>query len=274
MTLARTRPVLGALLVLLVVAWTPPVHAQQPFPYKLRSSRESMLLAVGAATLAGGVVVNAELDLLTAQDIAALDATDINGFDRSATTHWSPPASSASDVILVSLLAAPLSMIAVAPAAPAPVTVGVMFGEVVLLTNGIGQLTKTIFRRVRPFAYNDDPDITLDLKTSKTARQSFPSGHAANAFASAVFASTVFSHLRPTSPLRYAIWGGSLAAAGAVGYLRYNAGKHYPTDIVAGAVLGSALGWLVPQMHETDRVALTLAAPGVDGTVVGLSVRF
>jgi len=274
MTLTRTCPARDALLVFLVLAWTAPAHAQHPFPYRLKSSRESVLLAVGAATLAGGVVVNAELDLLTAQDIAALDAADINGFDRPATTHWSPPASSASDVVLVAMLAAPLSMIAVAPAAPAPVTVGVMFGEVVLLTNGIGQLTKTIFRRVRPFAYNDDPDIPLDLKMSKTARQSFPSGHAANAFASAVFASTVFARLRPPSPLRYVIWGGSLATAGAVGYLRYNAGKHYPTDIIAGAVLGSAVGWLVPKMHETDRVTLALAAPGVEGTVLGLTVRF
>jgi len=258
----------------LVATVAGPLGAQRPFPYRLAAGREGALLAVGAATLGAGVVVNAELDLLTTQDISALDPGSVNGFDRSATTHWSPPASSASDVLLVSMLAGPLSMMAAAPASPAPVTVGVMFGETILLTNGIGQLSKSVFRRVRPFAYNDDGDIPLDAKLSKGARQSFPSGHAANAFASAVFLSTVYARLHPTSPLRYWIWGGSLAAATTVGYLRYNAGKHYPTDVIAGAVLGGAIGWLVPRLHEGDRASLAFAAPGVEGAVVGLTVRF
>jgi len=27
------------------------------------------------------------------------------------------------------------------------------------------------------------------------------------------------------------------------------AGKHFPTDVLAGAVLGSGIGWLVPTIH-------------------------
>jgi membrane-associated phospholipid phosphatase len=46
-----------------------------------------------------------------------------------------------------------------------------------------------------------------------------------------------------------------LAAAGTVGYLRFAAGRHYPTDILAGALIGSLVGWLVPQLHEIDSEA-------------------
>jgi membrane-associated phospholipid phosphatase len=250
-----------------------PVAAQQAFPYRLTPGRESVLLVGGAVTLAAGVVINAELDLLTPQDIAALDPAGINGFDRPATTHWSPRSSTWSDGVLLATIAGPMPLMVVAPGSSAPVTLGVMFGETILLVNGIGQLTKTAFRRTRPFVYNDDPAIPVEKKTSKTARQSFPSGHAANAFASAVFLSTVYARLHPTSPARPWIWGGSLAVATTVGYLRYNAGKHFPTDILAGAVLGGAIGWMVPKIHEGDRVGLAIA-PGTDGAVVGLTLQF
>jgi membrane-associated phospholipid phosphatase len=260
-------------LALLLPGMAGPIAAQQAFPYRLTPGRESVLLVGGAATLAAGVVINAELDLLTPQDVAALDPADINGFDRPATTHWAPRASTWSDGLLLVTIAGPMSLMAVAPGSTAPVTVGVMLGETILLANGIGQLTKTAFRRPRPYVYNDDPDIPFEKKTAKTARQSFPSGHAANAFASAVFLSTVYARLHPSSPARPWIWGGSLAVATTVGYLRYDAGKHFPTDIIAGAVLGGAIGWLVPRVHESDRVGLAIA-PGSDGTVVGLTLRF
>jgi membrane-associated phospholipid phosphatase len=264
-----------ATVAVLLAAVAGPLAAQRhPFPYRLASGRESTLLVVGAVTLGAGVVVSAELDLLTAQDLTALDPAEVNAFDRPATTKWSPAASRVSDGLLVATLAGPMSLMGAAPGSTASVTVGVMFGETILLTNGLGQLTKTVFRRVRPFAYNDNADIPIAKKTSKGARQSFPSGHAANAFAAAVFVSTVYARLHPTSPARPWIWGGSLAAATAVGYLRYNAGKHFPSDIVAGAVLGGVIGWAIPRMHEGDRVAVALAAPGIDGTVVGLTFRF
>lgn len=264
----------GAATALLLATVAGPLHAQRPFPYRLAAGREGALLAIGFATLGAGVVVNAELDVLTPENIAALDPQGINGLDRPATTRWSRTASRVSDGLLVATVGGPISLLAMAPGPGEPVTVAVMLGETILLTNGVGQLTKTVFRRVRPFVYNDNADIPIEKKTSKSARQSFPSGHATNAFASAVFLSTVYARIHPTSPARYWIWGGSLAAATTVGYLRYTAGKHFPTDVLAGAVLGAAIGWIVPRMHEGDRVRVAQAAPGVDGPVIGLTVRF
>jgi len=261
-----------ALLLLVAPALAPAAAAQQPFPYRLSAGRDAVLLGGGAAALAAGVVITAELDVLTPEDVAAADPASVNGFDRPATRRWSPGASNLSDAALVASVGAPLTLLAIAPTS-STTTLGVMLGETILLTNGIGQVVKTAVRRVRPYVYNDDPDVPFEKKASKSARQSFPSGHAANAFASAVFFNVVFGALRPDSPARPWIWVGSLAAAGTVSGLRYAAGKHFPTDILAGAALGSAIGWVVPRLHRSDAVRLTIA-PGPDETLLGVSLRF
>lgn len=59
---------------------------------------------------------------------------------------------------------------------------------------------------------------------------SFPSGHAASAFAFAVGASRGRPVLAP--PL--------LSLAALVGYSRVHTGVHYPADVLAGAVIGAA----------------------------------
>ena len=39
------------------------------------------------------------------------------------------------------------------------------------------------------------------------------------------------------------------ALAATTGALRVAAHKHFPTDVLAGAALGSAIGWFVPQLY-------------------------
>ena len=61
---------------------------------------------------------------------------------------------------------------------------------------------------------------------------SLPSGHAASAFAFATAASRVLPSASP--PL--------LALAALVGYSRVHTGVHYPGDVIAGALVGAAMG--------------------------------
>ncbi|MGX7681638.1 phosphatase PAP2 family protein [Jatrophihabitans sp. DSM 45814] len=64
---------------------------------------------------------------------------------------------------------------------------------------------------------------------------SFPSGHAASAFAFATAAGSELPLLSP--PLQ--------ALATAVAYSRVHTGVHYPGDVIVGAAIGSAAGSLV-----------------------------
>jgi undecaprenyl-diphosphatase len=84
---------------------------------------------------------------------------------------------------------------------------------------------KRTFRRTRP--------ATAASRRAVVAPDqfSFPSGHTMNAFAVAVLVSV---RMPAASPL-------ALAIASGVGTSRVALGLHYPSDVVAGAVLGSAL---------------------------------
>lgn len=127
-------------------------------------------------------------------------------------------------------------------------TVGVMFIETMLLANGIERSIKGVTQRTRPFVYN--PSAPPDEKLTRDARQSFFSGHATNAFATAVFTSEVFRHYFPHSKLKPVIWVGSLGLATATAVLRFEGGLHYPSDLLAGAAFGSLVGWGIPKLHE------------------------
>jgi membrane-associated phospholipid phosphatase len=265
-----------ASIVLLACAVSPgarPARAQEAFPYELDPWLDGGLSAGAAIALAGSVAVYRGQEPFTEEEVAALDPADVNPFDRSATQRWSPTAGSASDVLTWTLLAAPAGVALATPGARRPLTIGAMYAEVLLLNVSLVQLLKGLTERARPYAYNDDPDIPVGLRLEVEARRSLPSSHAANAFAAAVFLSSVYARLHPGSAARKWVWAGSLTAAGLVGYLRYEAGQHFPTDVIVGAILGAGVGYIVPKLHESRVVDLAIGSAGGD-TVVGLRVRY
>lgn len=85
----------------------------------------------------------------------------------------------------------------------------------------------------RPRAFVTYPYIE---KLSDGGSPSFPSGHTSDAFALATSVSMAY-------PKWYIIVP-SFAWAGAVGYSRMDLGVHYPSDVLAGAILGAGSSFL------------------------------
>lgn len=115
----------------------------------------------------------------------------------------------------------------------------------VLATNAIViALLKLAVRRPRPFLVL--PDVQALVFEAPTG-WSFPSGHAAGSFSFAAFAALVL--LRgpefPRHPIkRTALACFMLLAAAGVAASRVALGVHFPSDILAGALIGATVGAL------------------------------
>ncbi|WP_286776925.1 MULTISPECIES: phosphatase PAP2 family protein [unclassified Sphingobacterium] len=85
---------------------------------------------------------------------------------------------------------------------------------------------KHLFKRSRPF--KKYPNF-ISVRTA--SGYSFPSGHTSSAFATATALSRAYSKWYVVAP--------SLLWASSVGYSRMYLGVHFPTDVLAGAALGT-----------------------------------
>lgn len=227
------------------------VVAQQAItqsPYEISWKKDGRVVGGSLLTLAVGVGLSASVAPLTEAEINALSREEVNAFDRPATYNDSEAANTASEVVVWTCMALPLSFLASERMREEAGTIALIYAEALLLANGISQIAKGAAQRVRPYAYNSE--VPLAKKTDTYAKKSFYSSHTANAFASAVFFATVYGDYFPTSTWRPYVWAGSLFAAATVGYFRIEAGRHFPTDVLAGGVVGAALGRLLPRWHR------------------------
>ncbi len=91
-------------------------------------------------------------------------------------------------------------------------------------------LLKNLFARTRPFL----ADNTIELLIPPPSGYSFPSGHTYSSFAAA-FVLSKTDH-RFSLP--------AFALAGLIGFSRIYFQVHYPTDVLAGLLLGLGIGWI------------------------------
>ena len=99
-----------------------------------------------------------------------------------------------------------------------------------LVTAFLSFTIKTLTNRERPFETYESIE-----KLSTGGSSSFPSGHTFEAFAVAMAISLMYPRRKVVIPIM--IW------AVLVGYSRMALGVHYPTDVLAGMILGILLAW-------------------------------
>ena len=127
--------------------------------------------------------------------------------------------------------------------------------------------------RYRPLAYN--PEAPMDERTGGGSKNAFFAGHVALVGTSTFFAAKVFSDYHPDSKIKWLPYTIASVATGAVGYLRHRGGRHFPSDILIGTVVGPLCGILIPHFHKNKLFESTgLRIMPFAGEVTGLSLVY
>ena len=113
----------------------------------------------------------------------------------------------------------------------------VITGAIVLINDALCyQIIKPFFARPRPCHVLED--VVIFSRCSSNS--SFPSNHASNIFAAATIMGGAYRHV---IFLAYGI-------AFLVGLSRIYLGVHYPSDVLAGAIIGTCFGLLGVRVYQ------------------------
>ena len=268
--MTRTKRILLAVLSLLAVF--PVSYSQNTSPYETRWNKDAWILSGSVAIAFTASAIDDSLTPLTPVEIASLNKNSIPIIDRWATNFYSESVSKTSDVLVGACIVAPIALMFVdANIGNDWKDISMMYVEVATLATFLPSFGKGGVQRIRPFAYNSNAPATRVFDAD--AKRSFFSGHTTWAFASMTFLATVYSDYYPNSQYKSAVWIASMSTASAVGLLRIFSGAHFPTEVLVGAAVGSAVGYMIPYLHRTNSAKLGLSQnPNSGGMQIAFSL--
>ena len=223
---------------------------------ELRWPMDATLAAAGFTMIAAAELMDTSIRPVPPE---GLDPDEIHwSWDRDQIGKLSPQAADASDIASAAAVAYPMA-IAFVSQPPGERFSGtlrrsVVYLESFLLATGTSKLIKNSTDRPRPYTYvpeDQRTDAIYDV-TKEEAFQSMPSSHASSTFCGAAFAMTDHLLTRPHAawPERVGVAFAGGFLAGMTSTLRVSAGKHFPTDVLAGGAIGMASGIAVPLAHR------------------------
>lgn len=255
---------------ILTIAFTSSICCQDAPVYNWNWKKDGIILGSAIIGYQGtGYLLN-RVEVPTESDLKQLSFSSVPSFDRGAISNSSTGAASLSDMFLYSSFALPLiSLVDNGSTNQRGAVIGMMF-ETLLINANLTNTFKATTKRLRPYAYSFDQHEELTL--GKSTRQSFISGHTSTVAASTFFTAKVLTDLNPDSKWKPVIWASAMIIPATTGYLRYKAGRHFPSDVVVGYGVGALVGFLVPHFHKNKRNGITNLGVVPMGGGLGLSL--
>ena len=134
---------------------------------------------------------------------------------------------------------------------------GMLYAESLALTYAFTDMVKLAVRRPRPGAYIDaeaNAGVVDYSNPSTDSALSFFSGHASMTAAVGATATYLAFTRAPGTARPWITLGLATGLTTFVCVERVRAGKHFPTDVIAGAIAGAGIGIIVPHLHRTEDV--------------------
>lgn len=210
-------------------------------------------------------------------ELRNLDKEDINAFDRSAAGNNDEDLEKVSDIFFLGAFPFGVVLLADNKVRNELGTIGLMYLEALAISSGIYATTNGYVDRYRPLVYQDNADATdaeLEELDYGGNRNSFIGGHPMITATTTFFVAKVYHDLHPDNNFKYAVWGFAGAATATCAILRYQAGKHFPTDLIAGVAVGTLSGILVPQLHKKESGEGGFSMTPILGYYQGVSMNY
>ncbi|MEM1121244.1 MAG: phosphatase PAP2 family protein [Bacteroidota bacterium] len=240
-------------------------------PYHLSLKKDLGIFSGALGLQIAGLAVANNVKPLTLSEIELLSPASISNFDRNTIRHFSAKAHTTSDYLLYGSMAFPIALMADKRMRKDLLKIGTMASEAFMLNAGLTLITKGTAQRVRPYAYN--PLVSVEDKMAKTTKMSFFSGHTSAVSVLSFFSAKVYADYYPNSKWKPVVWSAAAVIPAATGYLRYRAGKHFPTDVIVGYGVGAAIGVLIPHLHKNKKVRKFILSPMATGEAIGFNLR-
>jgi len=181
------------------------------------------------------------------------DRVIFGGVDRRVRANFSAPAAATSDALLIATLALPPALLIGDSLDRDDGRRLLVYGEAFAINALLANGAKHLVARKRPYTYAEDPGIrAFAADQGDDAHRSFYSGHSALSFGAAVTGAYLYSARSNDRSARALVWGVELAAATATANLRVRAGRHYYSDVVIGAAVGTGVGLTVAALRGPD----------------------
>ncbi|MCU0687604.1 MAG: phosphatase PAP2 family protein [Polyangiaceae bacterium] len=215
-------------------------------------------LSIGTAALSEAILGTGEIVPQQPQSTSKLLSIDRGAITESPEQAWSTVSNiglfgaigfAALDPILSGFRSGP----------DAGVADAFIYGETIAVTWSVTNLAKIAFRRPRPSAYRQQQELydqygqtAAPAITDTDSALSFFSGHASITASVSATATYLAFARAPHSPRPWITLGVGALATTLTSVGRVRAGKHFPTDVIAGAMAGVGIGILVPHLHRSD----------------------
>ncbi|MEO0900208.1 MAG: phosphatase PAP2 family protein [Bacteroidota bacterium] len=232
-----------------------PFFLQAQSPYNLSWKKDlPAILAGNTLTLSSFLLAP---DPLTVGEVATISSGNILAIDKTAIENFSEAADRRSDIGLLGGYALSLGSTLVLPAVKQSKgkqfwkevgTLALIWYETNASVSGVTLLTKSLVRRKRPFVYNDNAPLADKLEVD--ARYSFFSGHTSFTAANFFMLGKFYSDYFPKSKYKPLVWMVVAVIPAWTGIERFNAGKHFLTDVFTGYAVGALLGYYIPHWHK------------------------
>ena len=242
--------------------------------YKVHHWTEGIATAAVMGPVFYGYGVIHDYSELTEAEAMQLRKEDVNKFDRWV-FNFDPnnfkKSDKASDYFMNSAFAMPFFVLIDKRARRDWLDISIMTVEAHMIHSMLYQGSVFLLPRPRPNSYTDSDPVK---NAGKGKENSFFSGHVASTAIGFTLAAKYYSDYHQLKGMKRALlFTAAQLPTAACGYLRLNAGKHFPSDVLVGWGVGSALGVLVPELHKIKPDKLSIGGPR-NGAAYGLSLGY